>query len=268
MNVHYVYKIINLKNNKEYIGVRTHSNPEEDKYMGSSKILENLYKIEGKEYFKKVILKTFTSRKEAENYESSLLTDEYCNSSETYNIHNTGNYSEGKHCFRKDLWNDYYLEIRQRYSQGETTVELAKYYNCDNGTIRTIVTDIKRTISESQILRFKRDITSGARNLDLDKHIDEIIDMYLNQNKSSFFISKMFNVNSGSIKRRLIQNGISLRTHAQSQGMRQGSRRSKHEAWEYKEEICSLYNEGKTLTYLSKIYKCDKGTIKTILNGQ
>ena len=66
--IHYVYKIINLKNNKEYIGVRSHPNPKEDTYMGSSKILENLYKLEGKEHFTKIILKTFSSRKEAEDF--------------------------------------------------------------------------------------------------------------------------------------------------------------------------------------------------------
>ena len=53
MGKHYVYKITNLLNNKIYIGVRTHPNPDNDVYMSSSKIISNLISIEGIENFKK-----------------------------------------------------------------------------------------------------------------------------------------------------------------------------------------------------------------------
>jgi hypothetical protein len=89
MEKHYVYKIINLKNNKIYIGVRTHPNPEIDEYMGSGTCIQSVIKIEGIEFFKKEIIKTFNTREEAENYESSLLTEEFCNNPETYNIQRT-----------------------------------------------------------------------------------------------------------------------------------------------------------------------------------
>jgi hypothetical protein len=52
MEKHYVYKITNLKNNKIYIGVRTHPSPELDEYMGSGTCIQNVIKIEGIEYFK------------------------------------------------------------------------------------------------------------------------------------------------------------------------------------------------------------------------
>jgi hypothetical protein len=188
--IHYVYKIINLKNNKEYIGVRSHPNPKEDTYMGSSRILENLYKLEGKKNFIKEILKTFSSRKEAEDYESSLLTESFCNSPNTYNIINTGEFNDNKHGFRKDIWFDYYDEIREKYTQGKTTKELGGYYNCDGGTIRMIIQDIKRTNSESQKLRYDKFLTSGNRDLELDKHIGDIVKLYVEDVKSLIHISK------------------------------------------------------------------------------
>ena len=265
MEIHYVYKITNTLNNKIYIGVRTSPNPDNDDYMGSSKIMENLYNIEGKDKFIKEIIQTFPTRYEAEQYESSLLTEEFCNDPNTYNIHNTGEFSGSKHGFRKDLWYDYYDELRQKYTNGSTTYELGEYYNCDSGTIRSIVKDIRRTNSEAQQLRFKKTPTSGARNTDMDNNIPDIIDLYVNQLKSADYIAKQYNVYSGTIKRRLNENGIKLRSHSESQKYRGEFGRTKHPAWEYKLSILNLYKNGKTITELSKLYNCDKGTIKNII---
>ena len=71
--IHYVYKIINLKNQLYYIGSRTHPDPENDDYMGSSKIMNNLYRIEGKENFRKEIIQEFDTRKEANIKENELI---------------------------------------------------------------------------------------------------------------------------------------------------------------------------------------------------
>lgn len=263
--IHYVYKIVNNKNNKEYIGVRTHPNPEKDKYMGSSKILNNLYRLEGKENFSKIILELFNTRKEAEDYESSLLTEEFCSNSQTYNIQNTGNYSESKHGFRKDLWFDYYDEIREKYKNGETSKNLSKFYNCDEGTISSIINDIKRTNSETQQLRFKKFISSGARNTKIDSYIDEIIRLYTIELLSINAISKKFNIDPSSVKMRLKENNIEIRNHKQSQILRdKKTRKQIHQIWEFKEQIIKD-NSNLNLTELSKKYGCDKGTIKSIL---
>jgi DNA invertase Pin-like site-specific DNA recombinase len=233
--------------------------------MGSSKIMESLYNIEGRHKFIKEIIQTFSTRREAEQYESSLLTEEFCNNPNTYNIHNTGGYSDGKHGFRKDLWYDYYDELRQKYADGSTTYELGEYYSCDNGTIRNIVNDIRRTNSEAQQLRFQKITTSGARNTDMDNNTDDIIDLYVNQHKSANYIAKQYNVHSDTIKRRLRENNIVLRSHSESQKHRGEFGRTKHSAWEHKLSILDLYNSGKTINELSKIYNCDNGTIKNIL---
>ena len=265
-NIHYVYKIINLKNNKEYIGVRTSPSPYTDPYMGSSKVLENLYRIEGKENFKKIILKTFNTRIEAEKFESSLLTETYCNSPNTYNITNTGEFSGKKHGFRKDIWYDYYENIRKKYLDGETASSIASYYGCDSGTISSVIKDIKRTTSESQKIRFQSDSSSGARNQSIDIHIPEILDMYVNQLKSIGFISSHFKVHSDVIKRRLKENNIELRTHKESQNLRSENRRYSP-VWNFKEEIVCLYKNGTTINKLGKIYGCDYATIKSIINS-
>lgn len=266
--IHYVYKIINAKNNKEYIGVRTHPNPEKDEYMGSSKILNNLYKLEGKENFSKIILELFNTRKEAEDYESSLLTEEFCSNSQTYNIQNTGNYSESKHGFRKDLWFDYYDEIREKYKNGETSKNLSKFYNCDEGTISSIINDIKRTNSETQQLRFKKFTSSGARNTKIDSYINEIIRLYTIELLSISSISKKYKVNYDTIKRRLEENNIIIRNHKQSQIIRKPEgRKCKNKAWEFQDSIREEIKTN-TLTSLSKKYRCDKGTIKNIINGK
>jgi hypothetical protein len=262
--IHYVYKIINLKNNKEYIGVRSHPNPKEDTYMGSSRILENLYKLEGKKNFIKEILKTFSSRKEAEDYESSLLTENFCNSPNTYNIINTGEFNDNKHGFRKDIWFDYYDEIREKYTQGKTTEELGGYYNCDGGTIRMIIQDIKRTNSESQKLRYGKFLTSGNRDLELDKHIGDIVKLYVEDVKSLIHISKQYGVDQGTIKRRLIVEGVVIRDHKVSQQLRNDNRK-RAKAWNFEKEIVSLFLQGVNIPTLSKTYESDYMTIKTIL---
>jgi hypothetical protein len=262
---HYVYKITNLKNNKIYIGVRTSPSPKDDEYMGSSKIMENLYKLEGVKNFKKEIIKVFNTRKKAEDFESSLLTEDFCNDPNTYNIQNTGNYSEGKHGFRKDLWYDYYDEIRNKYLQGKNTKELGEFYNCDNGTIRHIVNNIKRTNSEAQQLRFKKHITSGARNLELDNHIPDIIELY-NKGNSIVSIAEIYKVDSNTIKRRLEQDNIKIRNHKESQKLRDNNSRWRKDIWEHQKEIVSLYGKIGNMAEISRRYKVDMGTVKNILN--
>jgi len=260
--IHYVYKIINIKNQKEYIGVRSSPSPEDDNYMGSSKILENLYRIEGKENFNKIILKKFNTRKEAELYESSLLTEAYCNSPNTYNIQNTGEFKGKKHGFRKDLWYDYYNEIREKYENGITSQEISKIYNCDSGTIRSIIHDIKRSMSEIQKIRFTKHPVP-ARNKEIDKEINNIIKLYVNDKKSILFISQFYNVNISVIKKRLVENNIEIRTHKQSQGVR--TKRRRKEIWNQQKEIVHLYNMGTLVSHIAKEYQVDHGTIKNIL---
>ena len=67
---HYVYEITNLVNGKKYIGKRSCKCPiEEDKYMGSGKLLKNAIDKYGVENFKKEILKVCNNEDEAYAWE-------------------------------------------------------------------------------------------------------------------------------------------------------------------------------------------------------
>ena len=210
-NMHYVYKITNLKNNKIYIGVRTHPNPDKDEYMGSGTCIQKVIEIEGIEHFKKEILYRFNTREEAESYESSLLTEEFCNNSETYNVYSTNGLSGYKHGFRKDLWYDYYNEIREQYKQGIPRTILAEKYKCDRGTIKIICNDILRTASESQQIRYQN-TTSGARDLEFDKtYLSELIKLYNEDKWSVNRIAKHFGKSTSFITKRILENKIPLR---------------------------------------------------------
>jgi len=215
-NIHYVYKIINIKNNKIYIGVRTHPNPKLDEYMGSGTCIQKVIEIEGVKNFKKEIIKCFNTREEAEKYESSILTEEFCNNPNTYNILNTGNFGDSKHGFRKDLWYDYYNEIRKQYEQGIPRTQLAKKYRCDRGTIKSICEDILRSASESQQIRFKN-MTSGARDLEFDKkYLKKLLELYNFEKWSVNRIATYFNKSCSFIDRRLKEHKIVKRSRKEN----------------------------------------------------
>ena len=85
MQVHYVYQIENLVHNKIYIGKHSTSNMD-DGYMGSGKLLIKAIKKDGIENFKKTILCFFETEDEAFIYERNLVTEEFVNSVDTYNL--------------------------------------------------------------------------------------------------------------------------------------------------------------------------------------
>lgn len=82
---HYFYKITNLTNNHFYYGI--HSTDDlDDGYKGSGLRLQQAYRKYLKENFKKEILKFFQSRKEASEYEATIVTEELVNDENCYNM--------------------------------------------------------------------------------------------------------------------------------------------------------------------------------------
>lgn len=263
-NIHYVYKITNLKNNKIYIGVRTHPSPDKDEYMSSSTIISKLIEIEGIENFKKEVLHTYSTRQEAEQKEKEYLTEEFCNDPNTYNVNSNSSLQGDIHGFRKDLWYDYYDSIRERYQNGEPAKELGKYYRCDTGTIRKIVEDIKRTRSETQKLRYERYITSGARDLEFDtEHLPELLKLYCDDKWSVNRIAKHFKKSTSFIYRRLDEHKIPIRPRKENN--EKAIRKLRPEVWKDEAKIISLYQQGDTIADLVRMYKCNGGLIKQIL---
>lgn len=93
-----VYKTINLKNGKFYIGVHETHNLD-DGYLGSGKILKNSLYYYGKENFKRVILQFCKDKKEMYQKEKELVTEELIKNPKCMNlvIGGVGFISDEKH---------------------------------------------------------------------------------------------------------------------------------------------------------------------------
>ena len=85
----YVYKTTNLVNNKIYIGVHG-TNKINDGYLGSGKIFLKALKKYKKDNFKKDILKFFVNIESALEYEKVLVTEEFVNDDNNYNLQTGG----------------------------------------------------------------------------------------------------------------------------------------------------------------------------------
>lgn len=85
LKYHYVYQTKNLINGKTYIG-RHSTNDVRDGYMGSGKMLQRAFKKYGKNNFVITILSFFDTYEEAVEEEKFLVTREYCELIDNYNI--------------------------------------------------------------------------------------------------------------------------------------------------------------------------------------
>ena len=69
-----VYKIVNMLNQKFYIGVHKTNNPN-DGYFGSGKAIKEAIKLHGKENFKKEIIYITENEQEAYSVEKELTSN-------------------------------------------------------------------------------------------------------------------------------------------------------------------------------------------------
>lgn len=83
---HYIYKITNKTNNKEYIGVHSSDKEFDEAYWSSSYYLNEDIKALGKHNFERIVLSYHPSREEAMKAEAELVNKEYTNSENTYNV--------------------------------------------------------------------------------------------------------------------------------------------------------------------------------------
>lgn len=165
--IHYVYKITNLINENFYIGSRSHPTPTKDVYMSSSKVMKNLYKLDGVDNFKKEILKTFNTRNEANKYEHELIKELLqTDKTKIYNLRTSGYKNNNDDIFNKrnDVWGDYFVDIRNKYKTGIKPNELARLYGCDRGTIDIIIEDLKTTNKWSKAWNFEKEICYDYQN--------------------------------------------------------------------------------------------------------
>lgn len=95
-----VYKIVNIINNKEYVGVHRTNNIN-DSYLGSGKLIRKAVEKYGKYNFKKEILFIFDNDEEGERMafeeEGRIVNVEYTLREDTYNISVGGNINPVMH---------------------------------------------------------------------------------------------------------------------------------------------------------------------------
>ena len=86
---YYIYQITNLVNNKVYVGVHKTKNLE-DGYMGSGKVIKAAIEKYGLENFKKDILEFFENAELMYAKEKELVTEEFLEREDTYNLRRGG----------------------------------------------------------------------------------------------------------------------------------------------------------------------------------
>ena len=83
---YYFYKTINLINGHYYYGVRSHTNPDKDPYLGSGVRLKEAVKRYGRENFHKEIQAYFPSMEKAYEYEALIVTRDLVLDPNCYNV--------------------------------------------------------------------------------------------------------------------------------------------------------------------------------------
>jgi hypothetical protein len=105
-----IYKTTNLINNKFYIGKHQTANPN-DSYYGSGKAIKEAILKYGKENFQKEILFIFQTEEEMNAKERELITEEFVNCKDTYNM---GVGGEGGSHFKGKKHS---IEVRKKISE-------------------------------------------------------------------------------------------------------------------------------------------------------
>lgn len=80
-----IYKTTNKINGKIYIGMHATNNPFDD-YLGSGKHLKRAIEKYGPDNFQKEILHIFDNEEDMKKKEAEIITEDFCNRLDTYNI--------------------------------------------------------------------------------------------------------------------------------------------------------------------------------------
>jgi len=150
-----IYKTTNNINNKFYIGKHQTTNPY-DNYYGSGKKLELAIKKYGKENFTKEVLFIFDNEVEMNLKEKELITEEFVNRKDTYNVGIGG--EGGPHFKGKKHSENTRLKIRKvRALQKPITEETRKKISEANKK-RTITDETRNKLSVKAYLRNGRSL--------------------------------------------------------------------------------------------------------------
>lgn len=265
--IHYVYKITNIENNKEYIGVRTHPHPNSDQYMGSSKALHEDIEKRGLDSFKKDILQTFATRSEAEAYEAELVNIKYIQRSDTYNLRTGGRMGHPARAVRVDVYSESCL-IVDRYLSGVSAEQIAREYSIDANIIRAIIPEeYKRT--QSQANKLTRKIhPSAIMRRDINEHARDIIKTY-QSGDSVDSIAAQYNCHRDVIKRLLKESKVSMRSASEQQKLRRDLRQPRRkDLWSSLSKIKALYSQGRSYAEIARMYNTSDTQIRNMIKQQ
>lgn len=102
LKYNYVYKTTNIVTGTIYIGVHR-TDKQDDRYLGSGNLIKRAISKYGAENFKKDILKFFSSYKDALSYERELVTQEFIDSKDNYNLYEGGYGSCARSIYTREL---------------------------------------------------------------------------------------------------------------------------------------------------------------------
>ena len=167
-----IYKTTNKTNGKFYIGKHETKNIN-DSYMGSGRVLKDAIKKYGKENFIKEILFVFETREEMNQKEKDLITEDFVNRNDTYNV---GVGGEGGSHFKNKKHTDetkqrlslkareqrHTLETRNKISENNKNREITDSFRLK---MKKIATGRKKTEEE------RRKIGDARRRIALEKRL-------------------------------------------------------------------------------------------------
>lgn len=145
--------------------------------------------------------------------------------------------------------------IFDRYKNGESSIELAKCYNCSHALILKIIKSIDPSIVRSQGFIEGHKIVKTS---DAWQHSGDIVERYKN-GESSYTLSKEYGCSDSTIRRIIKSIDKSI--------IRVSVSHKNSISFSYDEEVDIVvrYKDGETITSISSYYNCSRSSIRRIL---
>ena len=150
-----IYQITNDVNGKIYIGKHQTENIN-DNYFGSGLALRNAIKKYGKEHFLKEVLFVFDTEAEMNQKERELITEEFVNRSDTYNL---GIGGEGGPHFKGKTHTAESIAKRTKSREGFKLSEESRQKISDANRRRVISDETRQKLAEKARQRKQTDET-------------------------------------------------------------------------------------------------------------
>jgi len=153
---------------------------------------------------------------------------------------------------RPDIWTSQ-NSIISKYKKGISLKDLSKEYKCDIGTIKAVLNKNQvDTRSYSQQYSIDKTLQEKKKQCLIQVDIDKVKYLYFIKNYTVSQIAQELEVYQGTLKRRMQDEGIRIRSNAHY-------RKKRHPAWNLIAEVQSEYKQG-----MSKVSICRKYNIKDL----